>query len=291
VKQRFFFWYNQIMTLSLTDMWLIWYGLLGLFTLFLFYRYVKSKPYQPIVTTYKPPEKINPMMCGFLVDKKLHVQDMVAGIIFLHEKGVIQFDKSSPRKTVVDEKDIKKVEPYIAELAFERGYFTHGKSAWVILLYLIILGAFVFAGFELFFETLENIEVSSWFDRYAYFIGFIPFGFATSYIIKLAEQTYTEKGLRLRDQISGFQEYLNIAEKNRLDFHNSVQEQPELFTYYLAYAVALGTNTTWLEEYKSIGIRITDTFVVDIIDALPRVVHQGKQQSLIQIIDLVEKHS
>jgi uncharacterized membrane protein len=62
----------------------------------------------------------------------------------------------------------------------------------------------------------------------------------------------TKQGRQLMDQIEGFREYLNTAEKDELELANPPEKTPELFEKYLPYAVALGVENHWGEKFNDI---------------------------------------
>ncbi len=62
----------------------------------------------------------------------------------------------------------------------------------------------------------------------------------------------TMKGRRLMDHLEGFRLYLSVAEKDRLNFHNPPERTPELFERYLPYAIALGVEQAWGEQFDDV---------------------------------------
>ncbi|MFQ5347425.1 MAG: DUF2207 domain-containing protein [Rhodothalassiaceae bacterium] len=62
----------------------------------------------------------------------------------------------------------------------------------------------------------------------------------------------TMKGRRVMDHIEGFRLYLSVAEKDRLNFHNPPERTPELFERYLPYAIALGVEQQWGEQFDDV---------------------------------------
>ncbi len=62
----------------------------------------------------------------------------------------------------------------------------------------------------------------------------------------------TVKGALLNDELLGLKLYLQIAEKNRLDFHNAPEKSPELFEKLLPFAMVLGVSTAWAKEFEGI---------------------------------------
>ena len=62
----------------------------------------------------------------------------------------------------------------------------------------------------------------------------------------------TEFGRSIMDEIDGFKLYLSKAEKDRMNFHNPPEKTPELFEKYLPYAIALGVENEWGEQFDEV---------------------------------------
>ncbi len=62
----------------------------------------------------------------------------------------------------------------------------------------------------------------------------------------------TMKGRRVMDHLEGFRLYLSVAEKDRLNFHNPPERTPALFERYLPYAIALGVEQKWGEQFDDV---------------------------------------
>jgi hypothetical protein len=65
----------------------------------------------------------------------------------------------------------------------------------------------------------------------------------------------TRLGRRLMDQIEGFADYLSVAEKDRMNFLNPPERTPELFERYIPYALALGVEQAWSEQFSDVLAR------------------------------------
>ena len=59
-------------------------------------------------------------------------------------------------------------------------------------------------------------------------------------------------GRRIMDQIAGFADYLSVAEKDRMNLLNPPERTPELFERFLPYALALGVEQTWAEQFADV---------------------------------------
>jgi uncharacterized membrane protein YgcG len=62
----------------------------------------------------------------------------------------------------------------------------------------------------------------------------------------------TEKGVLAKEHILGLKNYLQIAEKDRLQFHNAPEKKPEIFEELLPYAMILGVANIWAKEFEGI---------------------------------------
>ena len=62
----------------------------------------------------------------------------------------------------------------------------------------------------------------------------------------------TLRGRKLLDQIIGFQDYLEIAEKHEMELRNPPEKTPQLFEKFLPYALALGVDQRWSEKFAGV---------------------------------------
>jgi hypothetical protein len=59
-------------------------------------------------------------------------------------------------------------------------------------------------------------------------------------------------GRRMMDQIEGFADYLSVAEQDRMNLLNPPDRTPELFEKFLPYALALGVEHAWSEQFAGV---------------------------------------
>ncbi len=62
----------------------------------------------------------------------------------------------------------------------------------------------------------------------------------------------TGLGRRLLDEVSGFREYMEIAEKDEMNLRNPPDKTPKLFEKYLPFALALGVEQQWAERFAAV---------------------------------------
>jgi len=90
-----------------------------------------------------------------------------------------------------------------------------------------------------------------------YGIGYIPsitfalMGVMTLVFLK-SIPTYTEKGFRAANYINGLYRYVDMAEKDRINFANGPEKTPVLFEKLLPYAIVFGLEKKWTKEFKNI---------------------------------------
>ena len=68
----------------------------------------------------------------------------------------------------------------------------------------------------------------------------------------------TPKGRLLLDELMGFKLYLEVAEQEDLNRSAAPKKTPELFERYLPFAVALGVEQAWAEQFASVFAQLRD---------------------------------
>ncbi len=62
----------------------------------------------------------------------------------------------------------------------------------------------------------------------------------------------TVLGRQVQDEIEGFKMFLAVTEKDRMNFHNPPERTPELFEKFLPFALALGVENKWAEQFEDV---------------------------------------
>jgi uncharacterized membrane protein YgcG len=70
----------------------------------------------------------------------------------------------------------------------------------------------------------------------------------------------TKKGVFSAWETDGFRHFLKIAEKERLEFHNSPNRDVKFFERLLPYAISLGVAGEWAEQFKDIYTQPPDWY-------------------------------
>ena len=83
--------------------------------------------------------------------------------------------------------------------------------------------------------------------------------FGTTIFFAIIMKRPTMRGRKLLDEILGFKDYLEIAEKDELNLRNPPEKTPELFEAYLPFALALGVDQLWSEKFAAVLAAVSQT--------------------------------
>ena len=127
-------------------------------------------------------------------------------------------------------------------------FLTIWLTVWSFTVFILLTQRlFVMAGLFGIFEIAALFalaDMSSW-ELTALVILLILVNVIFLYLVKAPTNT----GRRIMDAIEGFKMYLSVAEKNRMNVLNPPEQTPELFEKYLPYALALGVDQEWSEQF------------------------------------------
>lgn len=234
-----------------------------------------------IIAEYDAPDGLSPAEVGTIVDEKTDKKDISAEIINLAVKGYLKIKRVVAGKiiktdvytliklkdpttlTVAHEqklmtalfgnksevdlqdlhedfyKDYQKITRDIYDLTVKNGYFPknpdkmrNGFLIWGIIITLLLY---------MFLDITTTVGIISAILSVIIVIIFSRF---------MSQRT--AKGVLAKEQIFGLKEYLSVAEKDRIKFHNAPEKNPELFEKFLPYAMVLGVETQWAGQFADI---------------------------------------
>ena len=127
--------------------------------------------------------------------------------------------------------------------AEEQIYFVRNLLYWIpgLLLVLAGLGA-------MFIHPINGGPFAS----IPWMIGIAVTGVIVVVLFYYLLKAPTSKGRQTLDQIEGFKLYLSVAEKDRLNLENPPERTPALFEQFLPYALALGVEQKWSEQFAAV---------------------------------------
>lgn len=237
-----------------------------------------------IIHEYTPPKGLSPSQVGTIFDESVHNHDVSADLIQLAIDGYIKFKKDEKGYSIEKRKDFasiphefqkqlltslfsvaaaqknKKVEE-LQEIRLDsvkqhfssefeqvkekiyasmigEGYFAKNPEAvrrsYYFIGVLLLVGAFWALSTFTLFAVMVGIS------------GILFFIFGTIMPAK------TIKGVHLREYVLGLKTYIEVAEKDRIQFHNAPAKSPEYFEKLLPYAMVLGVEKQWSTYFEGI---------------------------------------
>ncbi len=269
--------------------WTVWSVLFASFFLYILYLVKKRKRYHSQPTEFEPPENINPLLAGYLIDGEFHVRDYIAGFTYLVQQDIITINKEKPKKNEFTLKDLTRAQAHIEKIAFSEGYIEkglsfHKASALYGTMFIIIIIGFLFYLGQI---TIWARDLSFLNGSYI-FLGSLPFFIYLMYkILYLSKLKLTEKGHKAKNSLIGFKNFLNYAESHRIEYFNNLKNNKDSFTKYLPYAIALNVESQWKNKYSSLIVDIPAIYTLQHIN-LPRLPYGSGD--LIGFIDMVQEH-
>jgi len=97
------------------------------------------------------------------------------------------------------------------------------------------------------FVALTLVKITSW-----TLLVLIIFGVLINWLFYELLKAPTRAGRKLMDKIDGFRKYIDLAERMELDYKYPKGRSPELFEMYLPYALALGLEQQWGEQFADV---------------------------------------
>lgn len=251
--------------------------------------------HDPIHARYTPPKNLHPTIIGKLVDKQVHPRDISAGIIQLAIDGYIDIEKTNKKTffgitqdyifTLKKEKGNIHIDNVLIDILFGDVYALQELGGGRQKKMSEISPGFVSIYISKLKNHIDNMLkgegywekrgiTGNWivlipfactfifFILQMVFLGFISFAltFITVFATSFISGRYTQKGWETKHATLGFKLFLEMTEKERYDFHNSPERNPQEFMQYLPYAIALGVEKKWAEQFIKIGISQPDWY-------------------------------
>lgn len=239
-----------------------------------------------VIAQYDPPQDVLPTLMGTIIDTKVDLRDITGGIIWLAEQGYLTITRTEQKKLLTTATDYQLdllkpintipvgIEQQVAQAFFLSGnsmtlsslknnttfagmlnnvkseaykqlvtrkYFRSNPNT-IRLLYGI--GAVAVAGVLIASAKGDILHIIT-----AVINGVLIFGFGMIMPAK------TKLGAEMKEYILGFKLFLSVTDKERFKFHNAPDKNPKQFMEYLPYAIALGVETQWSDQFKDITIQ------------------------------------
>lgn len=269
------------------------YPLLVFFGFFVhWYRHGKEPDKNVIVPYFKLDEDMGPMEIGTLVDERLDMKDVSAGIIDLSLRGYLKivevekkglFSKNEVKfvklKEFENDESLKKHEKDILKGLFKSNrteatvddlegsfYIYVGRARESVFTYLTrekyyhanpkdVKSKYLGIGSVFAFGVLWFAMA---FQLFFLLYIFLPVGLSAIFFSFFMAKK-TDKGMRAYEKILGFKDFIEIAEKDRLEFFQTLKDETKgkdgeikLFEKLLPYAMAVGLGDKWSGIFEEI---------------------------------------
>jgi len=263
----------------ISDNWAFVLPFVTLFTLLYFWNTKGKDPEgrDVIAVKYEPPEGLTPAEAGTLIDERANILDITSTVIDLAVRGYLEIEEISSTSffffTNTDYKLIRTQMTNETLKSYEEkvlsGIFTGKETIMVSELrnkfYTELPGIKKALYKELvskrYFPTNpENVRrIYKWIGIGAMILGFFllaifPLGFSIGFsgLIILIFSRYmprkTKKGSLKNEELLGFREFIDRAEKDRIQ--KLAKEDPTLFDRILPYALVFGLEDKWAGAFK-----------------------------------------
>lgn len=233
-----------------------------------------------VIPLYEAPDSLPAGELGTIVDEKVDLHDISATIIQLAVKGYIKIKEIGKEKAKRDYELIKLKEPdkklddyekkiidgifgssktkKISDL--KNKFYTHLPGIKKAIYALVVSDGYFptnpekvrngYVGISIFFLII-GIGVSIFILNIIVSICVLMTGIF-AILFSRAMPRKTKKGAETHVKIEGFKWFLSVTETERLKFHNAPERSPKQFEEFLPYAMVLGVEKEWADQFKSI---------------------------------------
>jgi uncharacterized membrane protein len=231
-----------------------------------------------IMPHYTPPEDMTPTETGVLIDEKLHPQDLTATIIDFAIKGYINIKEIAEKKIIGEKYDYELTlkKPYETTRKFEKQFmetiFTNNQKGETVKISDLkktfpknirkIKKAIIKQMVKDDFFPHDPSKVRAIYYGIAFAVFFISNSFIfglNSIVIGISAGIIaifgrymprkTRKGTESYYHLRGLYEYIDTAEKDRMEFQ---EKENIIFEKLLPYAMAFGLISKWANAFKGL---------------------------------------
>lgn len=237
-----------------------------------------------IVPEYDAPDNLTPLEMSALRNQGMRPKDISAGIVSLAVQGYIKIEKIEKKVLlfpVTDYKLIKLKEPdekldpamtfllhslFVSVREVELSDLKNKFYTNIPALKNLTMKAVIEKGFyveEPSKTMLRYTKYSATFIIIMFVLAYFNFMNAVTAVSLIASglivtvfshfmPKVTALGAVMKERIDGLKMYINVAEKDRINFHNAPAKNPELFEKLLPYAMVLGAEEAWAKQFEGI---------------------------------------
>ena len=196
---------------------------------------------QTVIPEYEPPKGMTPAEVGLLDDDSSAIREITATVIDWAVRGYIKITRQEAKGwfgtvgyTLTQLKPAKDL-PTTEKKLYE-AFFIQGKE---VTLKDLDKSKMAKAVNEFQSKLKERLSDQGFYDKHGHLIN---------------RGTLTDAGAKQWAKVEGFQMYLSVVEKDRLNFSDAPEKTPERFNEFLPFAVALGVEKQWAKQFEGIDV-------------------------------------
>lgn len=256
-------------------------------------RHWRRRANKTVIPQYEPPASLAPAEIGLLSDNTSDTVEFTALLINLAVRGYLEIEQEEKRRWLLfthktyrlhKKKPFDDLEPYERDLLEplfdgsdtadleeadgetmqkalrgmhkdlvsrleDKGYYREKKS-WLKVLNLKKYGK---SGNVIGVVTIIAALLTGWYGMLVLLL-MVPVAIASWQGGGMLFSRITHHGYETWAEIEGFKEFLTLTQKERLDFHDAPERNPEQFSEYLPYAIALGVEKKWAKQFEDIDV-------------------------------------
>ena len=283
-------WWMNVWHFLQDNLLLLWL-LLGLLCTLCWYlmaltRFKKSQRSGTIIPLFEPPQGLTPAAVGYLLTYKFDAKSFAAQIVYYAVKGLVTIDfkpgfwsgtytlNRTDKASSDDPLELFVTEQFFDEtnqITLSRANATIIQDAFVTLKSLLkqtigtqiiwdkrsitigILLTTIFVVPAFIVDAMKTMFLGS-----PAIFPVATFIFVIINVIAIKNlRGHTPEGCKLVDQIKGFKMFLETTEVERLKVIGTPPiKTPELFETYLPYAIALGVEKQWTQQFASVFAKL-----------------------------------
>ena len=255
----------------------------------LWFKYGRDEKEVETVEFY-PPDNLNSVDIGYYYKGKSSRQDAISLLIYLANKGYLEIQEIENKSKLLNKKDfrIMKLKPYDGDNNEERTFFndlfrhrevvtkddledsfyttldkvvtgvsrkenreklydkTSLAKCGVVSIFLVILGIdFIFNVYNIIKEGIYDV-----FDIALPLVEILCLIALVLFVVITKKRT--KYGVEILGKIKGFKNFLETAEKDKLEA--LVEKDPQYFYNILPYTYVLGVSSKWMKKFESIAV-------------------------------------
>lgn len=229
-----------------------------------------------VFTRYEPPRSFSPASLRYIEQMGYDDATMTAAVVSLAVKGYLRINKDDDDEHTLQRKDPGNNPPQLAtgeqelhDALFEDGDYVILDDKYHKLLgnarsehqkslkrdykhrYFRTNGALNLPPLLIMLvSSLVALRVAS--GPSVFVFGTIALELVSIVVFAIIMKRPTPVGRRLLDEMSGFREYLEVAEKDEMNLRNPPHRTPQLFEQYLPFALAMGVEQQWAERFTEV---------------------------------------